>query len=80
MSGISISMLEIRQEKTSRFYLRVEWTSTIKGFYHLGYSRLLINTLGMKAGTGNTEELCLFSRPFTYGIKGACQEAGGGDE
>ena len=27
-SGISISTLEIRQERTSRFYLRVEWTST----------------------------------------------------
>ena len=32
-SGISISTLEIRQEKTSRFYLRVEWTSPFKGFY-----------------------------------------------
>ena len=31
-SGISISTLEIRQERTSRFYLRVEWTSAFKGF------------------------------------------------
>ena len=29
-SGISISTLEIRQERTSRFYLRVEWTSTFR--------------------------------------------------
>ena len=29
-SGISISTLEIRQERTSRFYLRVEWTSHSK--------------------------------------------------
>ena len=25
--------LEIRQERTSRFYLRVEWTTAFKGFY-----------------------------------------------
>ena len=35
-SGIGISTLEIRQERTSRFYsVRVEWTSSFKGF-HLG--------------------------------------------
>ena len=27
------STLEIRQERTSRFYLRVEWTTAFKGFY-----------------------------------------------
>ena len=31
-SGISISTLEIRHERTSGFYLRVEWTSAFKGF------------------------------------------------
>ena len=31
-SGISPSALEIRQEKTSRFCLRVEWTSAFNGF------------------------------------------------
>ena len=25
--------LEIRQERTSRFYLRIEWTTAFKGFY-----------------------------------------------
>ena len=34
-SGISISRLEIRQERTSRFYLRVKWTSAFKGFNKL---------------------------------------------
>ena len=32
-SSSSISTLEIRQWETSRFYLRVEWTSAFKGFY-----------------------------------------------
>ena len=32
-SGISVSTLEIRQERISRFYLRVEWTSTSNGFF-----------------------------------------------
>ena len=39
-SHSSISTLEIRQERTSLFYLRFEWTSAIRGFYlpfcHLG--------------------------------------------
>ena len=34
-SGISISTLDIRQERTSRFYLRVEWTSAPEDFYCL---------------------------------------------
>ena len=33
MSGISTSTLEIQQERTSRFYLRIEWTAAFKGFY-----------------------------------------------
>ena len=35
MSSISISTFEIRQERTSRFYLRVEGTSAFKSFYFL---------------------------------------------
>ena len=31
-SGISISTLETQQERTSRFYLRVEWTSALRVF------------------------------------------------
>ena len=31
-SGISTSTLDIHQERTSQFYLLVEWTSAIKGF------------------------------------------------
>ena len=34
-SGISICTLEIRQERTSRFYLRVEWTSVFKGSFYI---------------------------------------------
>ena len=31
-SNIGISTLDIQQERTSWFYLRIEWTSTFKGF------------------------------------------------
>ena len=34
-NGISISTLEIWQERTSGFYLCIEWTSVFKGFYIL---------------------------------------------
>ena len=34
-SGISICILEIRQERTTRFYLRVEWTSVFKGSFYI---------------------------------------------
>ena len=33
--GISISTLEIGQERSRRFSLRVEWTSAFKGFYKM---------------------------------------------
>ena len=38
MSEISISTLEIRQERTSRFYLRVESTSAFKAFWFVSDS------------------------------------------
>ena len=38
MSHISISTLEIRQERTSRFYLRVESTSAFKAFWFVSVS------------------------------------------
>ena len=59
-SGIGISTLEIRQERTSRFYLRVEWTSVFKGF-HQGKGCTSTAVLGLilgslRSGDGDSNE------------------------
>ena len=59
-SGIGISTLEIRQERTSRFYLRVEWTSVFKGFHQgkgctsTAVSGLILGSL--RSGNGDSNE------------------------
>ena len=60
-SGISISTLEIRQERSSRFYLRVKWTSAFEDFYclYMTTATTLLTSLTFQYQNNQYKRSCL---------------------